>query len=180
MITAAERASAVRRALRMMRRAGVSLAPGDPERVEVADFGLGALPREGAQILTVVESPRLAAKIIALFPGQTLPEHWHPPLGPDPGKEETVLVVWGTLAVSASGETGPLRYRPPAATEKYYTARHQEVLAPGQQLYLPPGTRHWFKAGPRGAVAWSFSSTAHDVKDIFTNPDVVRTTMIQG
>ena len=48
-------------------------------KIEVADVDLSRLEREGAQILTLVATPRMAAKVIALFPHQTLPEHWHPP-----------------------------------------------------------------------------------------------------
>src|SRR6185437_11532858 len=41
---------------------------------------------------------RCCAKELVLFPGQTCPEHRHPPLGPDkPGKEETFRCRWGTV-----------------------------------------------------------------------------------
>jgi D-lyxose ketol-isomerase len=56
--------------------------------------------------------------------------------------------------------------------------RHEVVLTPGDQLVLPPGTKHWFQAGERGAVMYSFSSTVRDILDQFTDPAVVRETRI--
>ena len=36
----------------------------------------------------------------------------------------------------------------------------------------------WFQGGPGGVVFWSFSTKAIDVEDVFTNPDVQRTTVV--
>ena len=59
-----------------------------------------------------------------------------------------------------------------------YTMRHEVVLYPGEQLMLAPGTKHWFQAGKRGAVMYSFSSKVRDTLDQFSDPDIVRETVI--
>jgi D-lyxose ketol-isomerase len=51
-------------------------------------------------------------------------------------------------------------------------------MKPGDQLVLEPGTPHWFQAGPEGAVVYSFSTPARDNLDTFTDPSVVRKTVV--
>ncbi len=51
-------------------------------------------------------------------------------------------------------------------------------MKPGDQLTLRPGQKHWFQAGGDGAVIYTFSSTARDVLDGFTDSDVQRVTKI--
>ncbi len=179
MISPRELESARSRAAALIERAGLALRAEEPSRIEAADFGLGHLEVEGAQILTVAESPRIAVKLIALFPGQTLPEHWHPVVGNDPGKEETVRLQWGTLALFAPGAGLLEGWRPPTGKEQAYSVREGCLLKAGGQYYLPPGTRHWFQAGSEGAVLWSFSSVAHDILDRFTDPGVIRATVVK-
>jgi len=178
-ISPGELESARAMAAALIHRAGVPMRSDEPPRIEAADFGLGHLEIEGAQILTVAESPRLAVKLIALFPGQTLPEHWHPMVGDDPGKEETIRVQWGSMAIFAPGAGRLEGWPPPAGKEAVYSVREGRMLAAGDQYYLPPGTRHWFQGGLEGAVVWSFSSVARDVLDRFTDPAVVRTTVVK-
>lgn len=57
-----------------------------------------------AEILTFFNTDRISYKIIVLLPGQTLPEHWHPPMGDDPGKEEIMRVRLGEVYLYVSGE----------------------------------------------------------------------------
>ncbi|MFC1996412.1 hypothetical protein ACFLXI_02245 [Chloroflexota bacterium] len=42
------------------------------------------------------------------------------------------------------------------------------------QITFQPNTPHWFQGGPEGVMIWSFSSRVIDIKDIFTDPDIVR------
>ena len=51
-------------------------------------------------------------------------------------------------------------------------------MKPGDQLIFDPGTKHWFQAGPEGAVLYSFSTTVRDILDGFTNPEIVRVTKV--
>jgi D-lyxose ketol-isomerase len=59
-----------------------------------------------------------------------------------------------------------------------YTVRNEIILNPGEQLILSPGTKHWFQAGEKGAVMYSFSTKVRDTLDQFSDPDIVRETLI--
>jgi D-lyxose ketol-isomerase len=179
MLTRAEYAAAQSRAANMIRASGIHITREEAEKIEVADFGLGRLDIEGAQMLTLVATDRIAVKVVALFPGQTLPEHWHPPVGDDPGKEETVRVISGILRFYVPGDDSMAEGAIPADKENVYTARHELIFKPGDQITLKPGTKHWFQADERGVVMYSFSSVARDVLDGFTDPDIKRVTEIQ-
>ena len=53
--------------------------------------------------------------------------------------------------------------------------RHPERNGkPGQQFVISPNTKHWFKAGPEGAIVSEFSSSSDDASDIFTDPNIRR------
>lgn len=179
MLTRADYTVAQSRAAAMIRESGICITDEEIQKVEVADFGLGRLDVEGAQILTLVATDRIAVKVIVLFPRQTLPEHWHPPVGEDPGKEETIRVVYGTVRVYIPGDDSMHEGFVPAGQEDAYSMRHELILKPGNQTILQPGTKHWFQAGGEGVVMYSFSSVARDVLDGFTDPDVKRITEIQ-
>jgi D-lyxose ketol-isomerase len=168
-------ALARQKAIDLLRGCGVPFREEEFEHIEVTDLGLGELESSGGQILTLVNTEKIAAKLLAMLPGQALPEHRHPPLGEYPGKEETIRCQWGVLYLYGPGE--PAREPkgvPPAHRRDSYTVWHEYVLHPGQQVTFPPDTPHWFQAGPEGAVVWSFSTKAVDVKDIFTDPQIVR------
>jgi D-lyxose ketol-isomerase len=179
MLTRADYAAAQSRTVSLIRKSGIYITDKEAEMVEVADFGLSRLNIEGAQILTLVATDRIAVKIIALFPSQTIPEHWHPRVGEDPGKEETVRVVSGTVRFYIPGDESMLEGFVPAGQEDAYTVRHELILKPGDQITLQPGTKHWFEGGEEGAVMYSFSTVARDVLDGFTDPHIERVTRIQ-
>jgi D-lyxose ketol-isomerase len=164
-----------RRAAGMLERVGIVLTPEEVARIEVADFGLADLERTGLQLLTYVNTDRYCAKELVLFPGQTCPEHRHPPVGGAPGKMETFRCRWGTVRLYVDGPpTAERGARPPAGSEAHYTVFHELVLAPGEQYTIPPDALHWFQAGAEGAVVSEFSSTSRDELDVFTDPRVMR------
>lgn len=179
MLTRAEYSAAQSCAAAMIKASGIHITREEAEKVEVADFGLGRLETEGAQVLTLVSTDRIGVKIIAMFGGQTLPEHWHPPVGDDPGKEETIRVVSGILRFYINGDDSMAEGAIPADKENVYTARHELILKPGDQITMKPGAKHWFQAGEQGVVMYSFSSVARDVLDGFTDPEIKRVTEIQ-
>ena len=80
-------AEARARAAAMLADAGIVLTPSEREAIEVADFGLGRLEEIGLQIVVYVNTERVCAKELVLFPRQSCPEHRHPPVDGDPGKE---------------------------------------------------------------------------------------------
>ena len=139
----------------MLEQAGVVLTDAERAGIEVADFGLGRLDEIGLQLLVYVNTDRVCAKELVLFPGQACPEHRHPPVEGSPGKEETFRCRTGSvlLWVDGHGET---------------------LLRPGQQVTIPPDTLHWFRAGDEGAIVSEFSTRSRDERDVFTDPRIRR------
>lgn len=179
MITRSEVESARKRATEILLNAGVEVRHDEIDQMEIADFGLGELELSGVQILTLVDTEKIAAKLLVLLPLQTEPEHRHPHLGEYEGKEETVRCEWGLLYLYGPGEPTPNpRGHPPEHRRHTYTVWHEHVLRPGDQITLPPNVPHWFQAGAKGAVVWSFSTKAADATDVFTDPEVRRKTVV--
>jgi len=135
--------------------AGIVLTDAERDSIEVADFGLGHLREAGLMLLVYVNTDRYCAKELVLYPGQTCPEHRHPPFDGTPGKEETFRCRTGLVHLHVDGA--------------------EIVLRPGEQHTIPPDTLHWFQAGDEGAVVSEFSSTSRDDLDVFTDPEIRRT-----
>jgi D-lyxose ketol-isomerase len=148
-------AEARERAAAMLERAGIVLTPAERDGIEVADFGLGRLEEIGLQLVVYVNTERVCAKELVLFPEQVCPEHRHPPIGTDPGKEETFRCRLGTVHLHVAG-------------------RREIVLSPGEQFTIQPDTLHWFQAGADGAVVSVFSTRSRDEFDVFSDPLIVR------
>jgi len=178
MLTRQLQQQARRQAGVMIRTAGIHITDKEAEGIEVVDFGLSQLEKEGVQVLTLLQTERISVKVLALFPNQTEPEHWHPPVAGDPGKEETVRVISGTLYFYSPGENTFKEGFLVKGKEHCYTMRHELVMRPGDQITLAPGVKHWFQARDEGVVMYSFSTVARDALDQFTDKDVVRVTKI--
>ena len=138
------------RAARMLADAGIVVH----ERIDVVDFGLGRLDEIGLQIVVYENNDRYCAKELVLFPNQLCPEHRHPPVGDDPGKQETFRVRRGEVTLNVAGD--------------------ERVLRAGDQHTIPPDTLHWFRAGDDGAIVSEFSTRSRDETDVFTDPRIVR------
>jgi D-lyxose ketol-isomerase len=139
----------------MLADAGIVLTATERDAIEVADFGLGQLEQIGLQLLVYVNTERVCAKELVLFPGQMCPEHRHPPVDGSPGKEETFRCRTGSVRLWVDG-------------------RGEAVLRPGEQLTIPPNTRHWFQAGDEGAIVSEFSTRSSDDTDVFTDSRIRR------
>jgi D-lyxose ketol-isomerase len=148
-------AEARERAAAMLAEAGIALTPLEREQIEIADFGLGRLDEVGLQLVVYVNTDRVCAKELVLFPHQRCPEHRHPPVDGEPGKEETFRVRRGAVRLHVEG-AGDI------------------VLEPGEQYTIPPNTLHSFEAGDDGAIVSEFSTTSRDALDVFTDPEIVR------
>ena len=148
-------AEARERAGVMLEAAGIVLTPAERAEIEVADFGLGRLEEVGLQVVVYVNTERVCAKELVLFAGQTCPEHRHPAVGDEPGKEETFRCRQGVVHLHVEGEG-------------------EIVLQPGDQFTILPDTLHWFRAGDEGAVVSEFSTRSRDELDIFTDPQIDR------
>jgi D-lyxose ketol-isomerase len=171
--------SARARAREYLERAGIVLMPEESASIEVADMGLGELETTGLELVVYVNTERVCAKELVLFPRQTCPEHRHPPINGEPGKEETFRCRWGTVYLYVEGDAleNP-SVKPPAGREAYYTVGHEIVLHPGEQYTIPPDTLHWFQAGDEGAIVSEFSTRSRDEYDIFTDPQIRRLPVI--
>jgi D-lyxose ketol-isomerase len=163
-------------ALIMCQRAGIVLIEAEKEQIEIADFGLGQFEQTGLAVFTYVNTKRCCAKELVMWPRQTCPEHRHPPVRSDPGKEETFRCRWGEIYLYVPGSRilTPHSAVPPGR-EKSYTVWHEIHLMPGEQYTLQPNTLHWFQAGASGAVVSEFSTHSTDESDVFTDPEIVRT-----
>jgi D-lyxose ketol-isomerase len=158
MITREEQRRAQEFAAEQLALAGIALADAERDAIEVADFGLSRLREQGLMVLVYVNTDRYCAKELVLYPGQTCPEHRHPPFDGGPGKEETFRCRRGLVTLWVDGR--------------------ELVLHPGQQFTIPPDTLHSFRAGPVGAVVSEFSSTSRDELDVFSDPNVRRETVV--
>jgi len=166
------------KAAEMIQESGIFITPKEIDEMDVVDFGHSQLEVEGAQIVTFFNTSRVSAKVIALFPNQTEPEHWHIAVGEDPGKEETLRIISGTVRLYIPGDDTLSEGSIPKGKDEYYTVRHEVVMKQGDQITLQPGTKHWFQAGEVGAVMYTFSSCARDALDCFADPNIVRLTQI--
>lgn len=174
MISDKEKERARRDAALLLEEAGIPLAAGETDRIEVIDFGLGNVRVEGLQLLTMFETDRMAGRILIMTPNQTEPEHWHPPFGGNPGKQEIIRAFWGEVRFYLPGEGKISKGFIVKGKEREYTLHREVILKPGETLVLEPGSKHWFQAGEEGAVFYSFSTAVKDGSDGFTDPNVVR------
>ncbi len=179
MITKKQLVKIRRRTLEYFKKVGIILTPDEKEHIEVADFGLGDIKHIGLELLIYVNTERCCAKELVLFPGQTCPEHRHPSVDSEPGKEETFRCRWGEVYLYVPGEkTENYKARLLMDRKRYYTVWHEIILEKGKQYTLEPDTLHWFQAGSKGAVVSEFSSYSRDEFDIFTDPKIKRETKI--
>lgn len=158
-----------------LQRAGIILTPEEVQNIEIADLGLGEYESTGLALVTYINTARVCAKELVLMPGQTCPEHLHPPVDGEPGKEETFRCRWGEVYLYVSGEATPNpKAQPPAHRKDTYTVWHEVILRPGEQYTIYPETWHWFQGGPEGAVVSEFSTRSTDENDQFTDSDIRR------
>jgi D-lyxose ketol-isomerase len=160
---------------------GIALTNEEAANVEVADLGLNRLASEGLELITYINTDRYCAKELILFPGQTCPEHRHPPVNGRAGKQETFRCREGLVWLYVEGAPAPrIQAKVPEASKNYYTVFHEIALRPGEQYTIPPNTLHWFQGGPDGAVVSEFSSPSTDEFDVFTDPNLRRATVVEN
>lgn len=148
-------------------------------RIEVADFGLNRIDEIGLELLTYINTDRVCAKEMVLFPYQTCPEHRHVATNDQPGKEETFRCRKGEVLLYVQGEgcAENIHGKIPATV---VTVFHEIHLLPGEQYTIMPNTLHWFQAGKDGAVVSEFSTHSTDETDVFTDPAIVRLPSVEN
>ena len=177
MLTPAELDAARKRAAAVLADSGIVLTESETDGIEVADFGLSRLDETGLEVVVYVNTPRVCAKELVMFPRQLCPEHRHPPFDGTPGKEETFRCRAGVVYLYTEGEPAPK----PAALppqDGVFTVWQEIVLRPGEQHTIAPDTLHWFQAGDDGAVVSEFSTESRDDLDVFTDPRIRRDTVV--
>ncbi len=168
-------------AMRLLDDAGITITRAEAGAMELAGFGLGDFASQGLIVLVYVNNARYCAKELVMLPGQTCPEHRHPLVllndgRVDPGKTETFRCRRGRvyLYVEGAGQRDGIAAKIPAGSEAQYTVYHEIELEPGDQYTIEPNTKHWFQAGPAGAVVSEFSSPSRDELDVFTDARIRR------
>lgn len=164
-----------KRAREYFKKAGIVVREDEP--VEVSDFGLDIIEEVGLQLCVYINTERVCAKEMVLLPYQTCPEHKHVETNGMEGKEETFRCRYGKvyLYVAGEGNKEDIQAKLPATDTTVY---HEIILNPGEQYTIMPGTWHWFQGGREGAVISEFSTKSTDETDVFTDPKIVRQTVI--
>lgn len=162
----------------LIKNAGVVISKKEIDDMDIADFGLSDLYTEGAQILSLYDTEKITGRVIALFPYQTEPEHWHIAVNNLEGKEETIRIISGTLLMFVEGESNVLNGKIPEKNSQFYTCKKEIVMKPCDVLTLKAGEKHWFQAADKPVVFYTMSTVAKDAYDPFTNPNIVRKTVI--
>ena len=175
MLTEKEQKKAQDRAYQYLSQAGIILTEEEKNQIEVADMGLGRINEIGLELVVYVNTSRVCAKELVLFPHQTCPEHRHPAVYDEPGKEETFRCRWGQVYLYIPGTaTENPKAKLPEDKKSTFTVWHEIILNPGDQYTLQPDILHWFQASPEGAVVSEFSTTSRDECDIFTDQEIQR------
>ena len=150
----------------------------DDEAVEVSDFGLNDVENIGLQLCVYINTERVCAKEMVLFPYQTCPEHKHVATNGNEGKEETFRCRYGKVYLYVAGDDKKEDIK--AKLQDMTTTVYREVvLNPGEQYTIMPETWHWFQADKDGAVISEFSTRSTDETDVFTDKNIERATIIE-
>ncbi len=163
------------KAVEYYKKANIVLTDDEIKNMEVADFGLGMVEDVGLEIVVYINTDRVCAKEMVLFPNQCCPEHRHVKTNGEEGKEETFRCRFGKVYLYT--DTNPDAKKEDIHTtlpKTDVTVFSETILNPGEQFTIMPGTLHWFKAGDEGAVISEFSTHSTDETDEFTDTRIVR------
>ena len=76
-------------AIEYLDKAGIVITDEEKKKVEVAEYELGGIDKVGLELVVYVNTEKCCAKELVLLPYQTCPEHRHPSVNGEMGKEET-------------------------------------------------------------------------------------------
>jgi D-lyxose ketol-isomerase len=153
----------------------IILTVSELDNMEITDFGLGDFKNIGLAVIIYVNTSRVCAKELIMLPGQICPQHIHPDIQGEKGKEETFRCRWGKVYLYTTGEKeGEIQARIPVKYKNNFNVFQEIILDPGSQHTLKPNTWHWFMAGSEGAVLSEFSTHSFDAGDIFFDKSILR------
>jgi D-lyxose ketol-isomerase len=162
--------------IRICKRSKIFFTDKEFDNMEITDLGLNDFYRIGISIIVYVNTERICAKELILTPYQICPQHLHPDIDNNPGKEETFRCRWGEVYLYVPGtETRNIRGKIPEIYKSEFNVFNEIILKPGDQYTLKPNTWHWFQGGKQGAVMSEFSTHSYDVGDIFYDNKIKRT-----
>lgn len=107
-------------------------------------YGVANFRDVGVVLINVINRA-YAKKVLVQLPNQAHPLHYHKL------KEETFLVLWGTLISELDGR--------------------ERVLRPGETLTVPPGVWHCFRS-ETGCVFEEISTTAYSNDSVYRDPSI--------
>ena len=170
MITKEVYESCSKRALEFLDKAGIALTEEEKQNIQVAEYDLNQVETIGLELVVYVNTEKCCAKELVLFPYQTCPEHRHPEINGEEGKEETFRCRYGKVYLYVEGEpTDNISAKIPEGMEDCFTCMKEIILNPGEQYTIYPNTLHWFQAGEEGAIVSEFSTKSRDEFDIYTD-----------
>lgn len=146
------------------------------EEFWVADFNLKNFVDVGmAGIFWIINTKHKYTGVeMFLLPGQSIPEHWHVATKDASTKFESCHVRYGSITLFTEGEAKPdVADRIPQYQREIVKARKEKVLNPGEIGFAEKeGEKHWFKAGPEGAIMTEYA-TVHDGDGVrFSDPSI--------
>ncbi len=170
---AIKRAKEVEKFLSYLKKANIVLTEEEKANVEINEYEPCDYDDVGLGLIVYVNTERVCAKEMVLYPGQSCPEHWHVPSYRKEGKEETFRCRYGTvyLYVDGEGKKEDIVAKLPGTK---VTVFHEIILHPGEQYTLYPGTKHWFQGGPEGCIVSEFSTKSTDETDEMTDERLIR------
>jgi D-lyxose ketol-isomerase len=154
----------------LIRKSGFPVTDAELTELRLDDFGLGRVLDEGFAYIDLLRTTRLRITLLVLLPGQTLPQHLHPAYRGEPGKEETLRVLYGATRIYVQGQASPAGIKVPSEKESFYTARREIALGSGQQYTILPGREHWFQGGAQGSVNICFQNRVDETRNVFFDP----------
>lgn len=176
MLSEKETEKAKKKVLSYLKKAKIAVNPEkDLGKMEFSDYELGNFEKYGISMIVYVNTKRVCAKEIVLYPWQTCIQHKHVTIDECPGKEETFRCRYGDFFLYIPGiETLSSKAKIQPEDRKYFTVWNEIVFHPGDQFTLYPDTWHWFQAGEKGAIISEFSTPSTNAYDIYYNKNAKR------
>ena len=180
MITIDQKNQYQKKASFLFNNANISTTKQQIESIEIADFNLSDFEKIGLSIFKKNKLKDKFIKEIAILPNQTCPQHMHPIVSNNTGKEETLICRWGVLYLYVNGQKNNIKARIPKGKDETFTVFNEIILYPNDKYTILPETWHWFQAADNGAVVTSISNITTESKDIFKDLKISRFTKIHS